>query len=75
MLYLRMDLKEFLAKHKIIKQAELARQMFDDKPSSNTRLANKLSGVNYQRLTDEDQDKAIEVLNILADDIKKLKKN
>lgn len=64
-----MHLKEFLAKHKIIKQAELARLMFKDKPSSNTRLANKLSGVNYQRLTKEDQEQAIEVLKSLADDI------
>lgn len=69
LLYLRMHLKEFLAKNKIIKQAELARLMFDNKPSSNTRLANKLSGVNYQRLTEEDQKLAIEVLKLLATDI------
>lgn len=68
-----MHLKEFLAKHKIIKQAELARLMFKDKPSSNTRLANKLSGVNYQRLTKPDQDEAIAVLKLLAEDIKSLK--
>lgn len=64
-----MNLKELLAKHKLIKQAELARQMFDGKPSSNTRLANKLSGVNYQRLSEDDEKAAFKVLKELSDDI------
>jgi hypothetical protein len=69
MLYLRMDLKKLLEKHPIIKHAELARRMFDGKSSSNTRLANKLSGVNYQRLKPEDEAEAFKVLKELSDDI------
>lgn len=64
-----MNLKELLAKHKIIKQAELARQMFDGKASANTRLANKLSGVNYQRLSLDDEANAYKALKELSDDI------
>lgn len=70
-----MNLKELLEKHKIIKQAELARQMFDGKPSANTRLANKLSGVNYQRITEDDEANAYAVLKVLADDINELGKS
>ncbi|WP_214228663.1 hypothetical protein [Pedobacter sp. B4-66] len=64
-----MNLKELLAKHNIIKQAELARKMFDGKPSANTRLANKLSGVNYQRIMPDDEKEAFKVLKELSDDI------
>jgi lipopolysaccharide biosynthesis protein len=64
-----MNLKELLAKHKILKQAELARQMFEGKPSANTRLANKLSGVNYQKILPEDEESAFKSLKELSDDI------
>ena len=64
-----MTLKELLAKHNLIKQAELARQMFPGKPSANTRLANKLSGVNYQVISADDDKEAYKALKILSDDI------
>lgn len=64
-----MNLKELLAKHKLIKHAELARKMYDGKPSANTRLANKLSGVNYQKILPEDDAEAFKVLKELSDDI------
>ncbi|WP_448104748.1 hypothetical protein [Pedobacter panaciterrae] len=70
-----MNLKELLAKHKIIKQAELARQMFEGKASANTRLANKLSGVNYQRIMPEDEAEAFKALKSLSDDILEFGKN
>lgn len=69
-----MNLKELLAKHNLIKQAELARKMFEGKASANTRLANKLSGVNYQRIMPEDEESAYAVLKELSDDIVELGK-
>lgn len=70
-----MNLKDLLAKHKVLKQSELARQMFEGKATPTTRLANKLSGVNYQRITDEDEAAAFKVLKELSDDIIELGKS
>jgi len=64
-----MNLKELLSKHKILKQSELARKMYEGKATPTTRLANKLSGVNYQRILPEDDKEAFKVLKELSDDI------
>lgn len=61
-----MDLKQFLKENPLIKQAELARLMWPGKSNTNTKLANKLAETAGQRVTDEDQSKAIEALKQLG---------
>lgn len=68
-----MDLKQFLIDNPLIKQAVLARMMYDNKPHSATMLANKLAGVKGQRITPKDEADAIEALKQLGVNISKLK--
>ncbi|SMC52981.1 hypothetical protein [Pedobacter nyackensis] len=67
-----MDLKQFLKDNPLIKQAELARLMYGVDHAT-TKLANKLSGANKQRITPEDERLAIAALKILGANIEKLK--
>ena len=66
-----MDLKQFLKDNPMIKQAELARLMWPDKKNTNTKLANKLSEVQGQRITDDDLARAIAALTTLGVNISK----
>ncbi len=71
-----MDLKKFLEENPIINQAVLARSMWPENKSANTKLANKLAenkaGTGKQRITEKDYEKAKEVLRSLATAIRKL---
>lgn len=69
-----MDLKEFLKNNPLVKQAELARLMWPDKKHTATKLANKLSGANNQRITPEDESLALKALKVLCVNISELTK-
>ncbi|SMC46117.1 hypothetical protein [Pedobacter africanus] len=67
-----MDLKQFLTDNPIIKQAVLARLMYGVDHAT-TKLANKLTGLNKQRITRDDEELALKVLQELGANISKLK--
>lgn len=74
-----MKLKEFLESNPIINNAQLAKLMYPNIKSANTKLANKLaenvSGSGKQRITDKDLKEAISVLDDLCKKIQEFKKD
>ena len=68
-----MDLKKFLEDNPIINKAILARMMWPDNKSANTKLNNKLAenmvGTGKQRITEKDYERAKEVLKQLSANI------
>jgi len=74
-----MDLKQFLIDNPIISQTDLAHAMYPDTPkSAKSKLSNKLnnakSGTGKQRITEEDEQLAINALLKLGASIDTLKK-
>ncbi|HAE68384.1 MAG TPA: hypothetical protein DCG77_14525 [Sphingobacterium sp.] len=65
-----MDLKTFLDENPIITKAELARLMWPDSKNARIKLGNKLAGTQnksgVQRVTEDDEAKAKEVLKEVA---------
>jgi hypothetical protein len=65
-----MTLKEFLEQNLIINNAQLARLMYPNNKSANTKLANKLaenlSGTGKQRITKADEELAKKELEKLV---------
>jgi hypothetical protein len=61
-----MDLKQFLEDNPIITKAELARLMWPDSKNARIKLGNKLAGTQnksgVQRVTEDDESRAKEVL-------------
>lgn len=73
-----MDLKQFLKDNPLISQTDLAHAMYPDTPkSAKSKLSNKLNnakaGTGKQRITEDDQKKAIEVLDQLGININNFK--
>lgn len=69
-----MKLKEFLQQNPIIDKSNLARLMWPENKSANSKLHNKLnentSGNGKQRMTEKDNERAKEVLFKLVEQIK-----
>lgn len=61
-----MKLKDFLADNKIINQAQLAKLLWPENKSANTKLANKLSETAGQRITEKDIEDVRRVLKYLC---------
>lgn len=65
-----MDLKTFLDENPIITKAELARLMWPDSKNARIKLGNKLAGTQnksgVQRVTEDDEARAKEVLKEVA---------
>lgn len=71
-----MNLKQFLEENPIINSSQLANQMWPDNKSARSKLTNKLNeniaGTGKQRITEDDEKKAIDVLKKLAKAIESL---
>lgn len=71
-----MKLQKFLEENPIINKAELARRMFPDRKYATGMFNNKLkenhAGNSKQRITEQDFERAKEILNELSSNIDKL---
>lgn len=68
-----MKLKDFLEQNPIINKSQLAENMWSDNKSAKSKLYNKLAertvGSGIQRITEQDETNAKQVLSILAENI------
>lgn len=71
-----MNLKDFLDKNPLINMSQLANEMWPGNKNARIKLYNKLNekkaGTGIQRITDDDIEKAKEILGKLSKEIKKL---
>lgn len=74
-----MNLKSLLDNNPLINMSQLANEMWPDNKNARIKLFNKLnekkSGTGIQRITENDNKAALEVLNKLSDQIEEFKKS
>lgn len=65
-------LKDFLNKYKVVNQAQLAKMMWSENNSANTKLANKLAENAGQRVTEKDLEDVRRVFTEICEQAKKI---